>query len=1044
MLPQASEQILIFKEHISHIELSDGDFAYLISLSWLRKWRESVGYFPKSSPTKDCPPIDNSDLLEDGSLKKLLMEGIDHQIVKKEMWDLFVKWYGGGPEIKVEVAYDPLRKQNIPVLKFLNLNIIYQENSYKIEFSKYKKVSDLLEMIHEKFGIDIQNLALYENQNEHKRKLFLSQTLLESYILDNQQLLLEEDDEKTQKKSSNSKKSKNSQKVAKKSNPTKNTKNEIHKTENNMKNGKTPKSQKINEKNEKNEQKEQNEQSEQNEQNQKNDKKPKNDKKTNNKPKNVKKPNNVKEPNSDENDDDSSSENEINQEKAKRAFEKIISDSSSDSDDSNDTTSKNSTTNSATNIINSNKSFNNSSSPNFHGSDDLDSSYESENNKNTFKCNSQSPHISVSQSSPRYLNIYAKNKNVYNSSSPLKPNLPNSPSQFNFTPNPNSKNIKGTCGFNNLGNTCFLNSALQCILHTMPLVNYFLTENWKSEISYDNPLGTKGMCASAFSIITDRVWNVGSVLITPNSLLNIIQKHAPHLSGNNQQDAHELILLLLDMIHEDLNRIKKKPNIENVEGNGENDEEIAEESWRRYKMRNDSIIVDTFHGQLRSKLTCPKCKQTVVTFEPFISISLPILPPSELYPICFVPYEPRTQQIYLKLPIPLKSSIEDFKKALFLELNYKCDIAFAFVNDNGSIEIESEPRPPTKNAKTYVFEIPPTKGLYIITRLGVKVKKLLSKRERLFPDLYLIEIPDEDPSHDKLVRICKKRFSYLWKHLRPPRKPNVYFNYTYKDDSSSDHSDAGKDDENGSLANNHLVEALKKKEIVNISESSCFKVIPSHRGHYPRHKKCYFLSSTFIKVLLNGKYMKDVEVPKETPNKKELIKFNWHRLFRPYTGSAHITNSKFMKASIESFLRAFSSTNKLDEDNKWYCPKCKDHVCADKKLDIWSLPNCLVINFKRFIFNGKAYRKNNTNIIFPDRIDMSPYVCGTQGNEPLLYELYSVVQHHGALDGGHYTANTFVEGVNKWYFFNDHIIKQEPIENAHMSSAYVLFYKRLY
>ena len=59
----------------------------------------------------------------------------------------------------------------------------------------------------------------------------------------------------------------------------------------------------------------------------------------------------------------------------------------------------------------------------------------------------------------------------------------------------------------------------------------------------------------------------------------------------------------------DLNRIVKKPYVEEVEGAGKPDTEVANESWRLYKSRNDSIIVDLFQGQLKSKLTCPVCKK---------------------------------------------------------------------------------------------------------------------------------------------------------------------------------------------------------------------------------------------------------------------------------------------------------------------------------------------------------------------------------------------------------------------------------------------------
>ncbi|VDN12935.1 unnamed protein product [Dibothriocephalus latus] len=84
------------------------------------------------------------------------------------------------------------------------------------------------------------------------------------------------------------------------------------------------------------------------------------------------------------------------------------------------------------------------------------------------------------------------------------------------------------------------------------------------------------------------------------------------------------MVFLLDFLHEDLNRVQEKPYIELEDSDGRPDEKVAKEAWDRYKKRNDSFIVDLFHGMLKSTVVCPECNYTSVTFDPFASLSLPL------------------------------------------------------------------------------------------------------------------------------------------------------------------------------------------------------------------------------------------------------------------------------------------------------------------------------------------------------------------------------------------------------------------------------------
>jgi len=129
----------------------------------------------------------------------------------------------------------------------------------------------------------------------------------------------------------------------------------------------------------------------------------------------------------------------------------------------------------------------------------------------------------------------------------------------------------------------------------------------------------------------------------------------------------------------------------------------------------------------------------------------------------------------------------------------------------------------------------------------------------------------------------------------------------------------------------------------------------------------------------------------------------------------------------------------MEGENGWYNSEIKERINIRKKIQFWSFPNILVIDFKRF---NARFQKNQILITFPlDDLDLSEYVIGYK-KETYKYELYGVCNHSGGVMGGHYTA--YVKNANgKWYHFNDTSVSEVGLNDSIISpKAYVLFYRK--
>ena len=582
-----------------------------------------------------------------------------------------------------------------------------------------------------------------------------------------------------------------------------------------------------------------------------------------------------------------------------------------------------------------------------------------------------------------------------------------------------SKYNDGLVGLINLGNTCFINSSLQCLFNTYDLSKYFLTNYFKDEINKKNKLGYNGNIAESYAELLYEIKTTINSMINPINFIKKFFKNNKSLNLSRQQDAQEFLSLLLDSLHEDLNRITNKPYIV-LEEQKENeyDSDASKRWWDSYKKREDSIIIDLFHGQFKSKITCLKCKKSSISYEPYLFLGLPI--PQVIKEQKIIKFFFGNKCDYLGIVVEEKTTIFDLKKKAIEVLrmnNYQKELS----NDElyGIIEIiQVDKNKIVKNIYNNLHKLDLLSSLYEKDddlEIVLYEKNLDNKYFNIY--IYPIKGDEYEKSYPIALSVNEKM---TFQEIILNYKEKIISLYT----------------------NLHSDDKITIGLLHKINDSLIFYFMNglNDKDICPLCKKN---ENSFCKIKDNlkiGEILGKIKKKNENYGPALFVMGNSTKnLNKNIQPDRHFNNGLFF---LSDCLKLFCEEELLNNDNLWYCNKCKKHYIAKKQIRLYRLPIYLIIQLKKFKSNYNLFfttnEKKEIYIKYPiNNLDLSDYIEDIEGKKE-KYDLYGVIQHHGQITQGHYTSICKIN--DKWYFFNDSNYKL--INNPVTKDAYLLFYKK--
>jgi len=595
----------------------------------------------------------------------------------------------------------------------------------------------------------------------------------------------------------------------------------------------------------------------------------------------------------------------------------------------------------------------------------------------------------------------------------------------------------GTSGLINQGNTCYMNSIIQCLSNCEDFRNLIIGKDLITNLidSNSNMFIEKTKLESNLSFqlrkIFINIWNSSFYSFRPISFRKLFGKKIDQFQNSNQHDSQEALLCILDSINDELALdVKINPANKNIIydclENLHKDEDTNQQAilkiiksnisdYLNYKSINDykishkkySPINAIFEGRTISQLVCLETQGIKTNFESFFYFTLAL---------------PQDKYEDLIESESSSSSKEENKSSR----EYWCKTCKKNLQSSKCYDEHIQGKK-HKNKEEFYNEISSSPG-----------------SEDIYKYNYDSDKKEKQSDSDQENNSEQQNDSDQENNSEQQNDSDQENNSDQQNDSDQDEqqNDSDQDEQQN---NSEQYDQIDSDQDDQIDSDQDDQIDSDQDEEKSDEEKSESDESSNEEKSESDESSSD----EDSDINKMYNSFSTLDLFKK---SNYTSRKKVLKKfSLYDLLDHHVIPEKLENDNKWFSPYANKLVDAEKCNLIWESPKILIILLKRFEYTYTGATKLNNIIEFPfENLNITPYLHPNHVSKYTKYDLFAVNNHtnfssygFNGISFGHYYSYCRNYTNNKWYNYDDANVNEINDKDLITKHAYMLFYRAL-